>query len=333
MGSPSKDGQSRPGQDQTLPTSQCRKGADWFHISGITPALSQSAADLSLQAVREAKARDVTVSCDYNYRGKLWNYGKKASEVMRELVRHVDAGIANEEDCQLSLGISVGDDSSARYPAPGELDITRYEKLCQKVFAAWHQGIGAGPSAGTTSAAVWRRRMILRISEATMIDSATQMEMIHPLRRLIAQRPGLRVKARQSLLDHSRREWPEPRDMAGPHLPGTRRAIHPGLGDRRRHPPICPKRSPTTTQASSADALITTSARISMVRSWPGDGLGAIPEPGMTKAQPGDAVLGHGRRKEPIRLTELPASGRGRIMRAFPPRCHTGVHVPEDGDR
>ena len=113
------------------------EGAGWFHISGITPALSRPAADLSLQAVREAKARDITVSCDYNYRGKLWNYGRKAPEVMRELVRHVDVGIANEEDCQLSLGIAVGDDSSARYPTPDELDITRYKQLCEKVLAAF----------------------------------------------------------------------------------------------------------------------------------------------------------------------------------------------------
>ena len=113
------------------------EGAGWFHISGITPALSRPAADLSLQAVREAKARGIPVSCDYNYRGKLWNYGRKAPEVMRELVRHVDVGIANEEDCQLSLSISVGDDSSARYPTPNELDITRYKQLCEKVLAAF----------------------------------------------------------------------------------------------------------------------------------------------------------------------------------------------------
>jgi 2-dehydro-3-deoxygluconokinase len=56
---------------------------------------------------------------------------------MRELVRHVDVGIANEEDCQLSLGISVGDDSSGRYPTPDELDITRYKRLCEKVLAAF----------------------------------------------------------------------------------------------------------------------------------------------------------------------------------------------------
>ena len=112
-------------------------GADWFHISGITPALSQSTADLSLRAVREARARGITVSCDYNYRGKLWNYGKKAADVMRELVRHVDVGIANEEDCQLSLGITAGNDPGEKPFTQGELDVARYEHLCEKVFAAF----------------------------------------------------------------------------------------------------------------------------------------------------------------------------------------------------
>jgi len=113
------------------------EAADWFHISGITPALSQSAADLSLQAVREAKARGPTVSCDYNYRAKLWSYGKKAPGVMRELVRHVDVGIANEEDCQLSLGISAGIDPGERHTPEGELKVARYEQLCRNVFAAF----------------------------------------------------------------------------------------------------------------------------------------------------------------------------------------------------
>ena len=113
------------------------EGAGWFHISGITPALSQSAADLSLRAVREAQARGITVSCDYNYRGKLWNYGKKAPDVMRELVRHVDVGIANEEDCQLSLGITLGNDPGEKHLTQGELNVARYEQLCEKVFAAF----------------------------------------------------------------------------------------------------------------------------------------------------------------------------------------------------
>src|SRR5262245_34061019 len=64
-------------------------GATWFHISGITPAVSATAADLALEAVRRARAAGLTVSCDYNYRANLWKYGKKAPEVMRELVTHV----------------------------------------------------------------------------------------------------------------------------------------------------------------------------------------------------------------------------------------------------
>ena len=58
-------------------------GAHWFHVTGITPSLSQSAADLSLESVRVAKEKGLTVSCDLNYRKKLWNYGKQAKEVMR----------------------------------------------------------------------------------------------------------------------------------------------------------------------------------------------------------------------------------------------------------
>src|SRR5690606_8442341 len=79
-------------------------GAEWFHITGITPALGQDAADLSLKAMQTAKEKGLTVSCDYNYRSKLWKYGKRAPEVMTELVKYVDVGIANEEDCQRSLG-------------------------------------------------------------------------------------------------------------------------------------------------------------------------------------------------------------------------------------
>ncbi len=103
--------------------------ARWFHITGITPALSATAAALSLEAVKAAKANDVTVSCDYNYRGKLWKYGKSAPDVMTELVRFVDVGIANEEDCQKSLGVSVDVDVES-----GVLDTDKYEALSKKMM-------------------------------------------------------------------------------------------------------------------------------------------------------------------------------------------------------
>lgn len=105
------------------------KGAKWFHITGITPALSQSAADLSLEACKAAKNHGLTVSCDFNFRGKLWKYGKSAPEVMRELVKYVDVGIANEEDCQKCLDIHADVDVES-----GELDTAKYEALTTKVL-------------------------------------------------------------------------------------------------------------------------------------------------------------------------------------------------------
>ena len=79
------------------------EGATWFHITGITPAISQGAADLSLAAVKAAKKLGLHVSCDLNYRKNLWKYGKTADQVMRELVKYVDTVIANEEDFQKAL--------------------------------------------------------------------------------------------------------------------------------------------------------------------------------------------------------------------------------------
>lgn len=107
-------------------------GASWFHISGITPAVSANAALLALEAVTAARRLGVTVSCDYNYRANLWKYGKSAPEVMRELVRHVQVGIANEEDCQKSLGIASAADATS-----GHLDTDAYRALAERVLEAF----------------------------------------------------------------------------------------------------------------------------------------------------------------------------------------------------
>lgn len=107
-------------------------GVEWFHITGITPAISETAMELSLEAVREAKKRGITVSCDLNYRKNLWKYGKTASEVMAELAKYVDVAIANEEDVQKSLGITADVDVSS-----GELSREKYRELGDKVLAAY----------------------------------------------------------------------------------------------------------------------------------------------------------------------------------------------------
>ena len=107
-------------------------GAGWFHITGITPALSQSAAELSMEAVQAARAAGLQVSCDLNYRKNLWKYGKTPKQVMGELFRFVDTGIANEEDCQAALGIQAEADVHS-----GKLEPEQYRKLAEKVLDAY----------------------------------------------------------------------------------------------------------------------------------------------------------------------------------------------------
>lgn len=96
------------------------EGADWFHWSGITPALSDKAAALTLEACKAAKRHGVTVSVDLNFRKKLWTPAK-AQSVMRPLMQYVDVCIGNEEDAELCLGfkpdadVENGDTDAAGY--------------------------------------------------------------------------------------------------------------------------------------------------------------------------------------------------------------------------
>ncbi len=105
------------------------EGAGWFHITGITPAISQGAAELALESVRAARRKGLTVSCDLNFRKNLWRWGKPAPEVMRELFRQADVGIANEEDVQMSLGIPAEVDVHS-----GRLDPAQYRRLTERVL-------------------------------------------------------------------------------------------------------------------------------------------------------------------------------------------------------
>ncbi len=107
-------------------------GAGWFHITGITPAISAGAAQLALESVAAARSKGLTVSCDLNFRKNLWKWGKSAAEFMPELFRFVDVGIANEEDCQMALGIHAEADVHS-----GKLDSEQYRKLTDTVLAAY----------------------------------------------------------------------------------------------------------------------------------------------------------------------------------------------------
>ena len=107
-------------------------GASWFHITGITPAISLSASELSLEAVKKAREKGITVSCDLNFRKNLWKYGKSAPEVMGELVKYVDIALGNEEDCQKSLGIKVEINVES-----GKFQTEKYRELTDNVLSLY----------------------------------------------------------------------------------------------------------------------------------------------------------------------------------------------------
>jgi 2-dehydro-3-deoxygluconokinase len=104
------------------------KGADWFHFTGITPALSDKAAQASLEAAKAAKKLGLTVSCDLNFRKKLWS-SEKAGQVMSGIMEFVDICIANEEDAEKVFGIKAG----ATEVTEGKLDHSRYVEVATKL--------------------------------------------------------------------------------------------------------------------------------------------------------------------------------------------------------
>jgi 2-dehydro-3-deoxygluconokinase len=103
--------------------------ASWLHISGITPAISKSCADSSIEAARTARSMKVKVSVDLNYRSKLWKWGKSAKEVMTEIVKSADVTVGNEEDAEKVFGIQApGVDVMA-----GKVDPLKYKAVAEKL--------------------------------------------------------------------------------------------------------------------------------------------------------------------------------------------------------
>lgn len=108
-------------------------GAGWFHWTGITPAISQDAADVCREAIQTANRLGVTVSCDLNYRKNLWKYGKSAAEVMPELVEGCDLILGNEEDADKVFGIKPeGFDVTA---TQGKVNAAEFESVCRQLMA------------------------------------------------------------------------------------------------------------------------------------------------------------------------------------------------------
>ncbi len=109
--------------------SQALTDIAWFHVTGITPALSESAAALAIESLRTAKAMGASTSVDLNFRKNLWKWGRAAHEVMPDLVKHADVCIANEEDCQKCLKIDADVDVES-----GALLQENYKRLAETVL-------------------------------------------------------------------------------------------------------------------------------------------------------------------------------------------------------
>ena len=106
--------------------------ATWFHTTGITPAISANAAELTLEGLRAARELGLQTSCDLNYRKNLWKWGKSAHEVMPEVLKLSDVCIANEEDCQKAINIHIDIDVES-----GSLEHEKYSELAERVLATY----------------------------------------------------------------------------------------------------------------------------------------------------------------------------------------------------
>jgi 2-dehydro-3-deoxygluconokinase len=190
--------------------------ADWFHWTGITPAISQGAAEVCLEAARTAREMGLTVSCDLNYRAKLWRWGKKASEVMPALVDQCTVAVGNEEDAEKVFGIHArGVDVTA-----GKVDPEAYGSVCEQLaerfprlelVAVTLRG-SLSASHNTWSAVLWERG---RLHTAPTYDIASIVDrvgggdsfaggLIHGLRTYGADRAtALRFAVAASCLKHS----------------------------------------------------------------------------------------------------------------------------------
>jgi len=142
--------------------------AGWFHVTGITPAISESSAALALEGVKKAREHGLTVSCDLNFRKLLWKWGKSAPAVMSELVKFADVVIANEEDIQMCLGLHAEMDVSS-----GVLDHQRYEELTALVLKTYPNLRAVAVTLRESKSASWNRWSACLNNGSTFLMSRT----------------------------------------------------------------------------------------------------------------------------------------------------------------
>ena len=135
------------------------ENTSWFHWTGITPAISQSAADVCLEAIQTANKLGITVSCDLNFRKNLWKYGRNAGEVMPELVAGTDIILGNEEDAEMVLGIKPegvnitgGHVEAAAYQSVSQQIMTKFPR-CKKVITTLRGSVNANHN--SWSGVIW----------------------------------------------------------------------------------------------------------------------------------------------------------------------------------
>ncbi len=145
------------------------EGANWFHWTGITPAIAEGTARVCLEGIQAANKKGITVSTDLNYRKNLWKYGKKASEVMPELVAGCDVILGNEEDAEKVFGIKPesGDVTS------GHVEAAAYESVCRQLMKQFPRAKkiiitlrgSVSASHNTWSGVLWNGKQLLQAPE------------------------------------------------------------------------------------------------------------------------------------------------------------------------
>lgn len=153
-------------QKGTIDWDKVFDGATWFHWTGITPSVSEGAAAVCLEACEAASKRGITVSTDLNYRAKLWKWGKKAGEVMEDLVQYCDVILGNEEDADMVFGIkpegvdvTAGHVEGAAFESVGQQLMKKFPKA-KKVIITLRGSISA--SHNSWSGVLWNGKQLFQ---------------------------------------------------------------------------------------------------------------------------------------------------------------------------